>query len=366
MNASVYGFQQGGITDSGDSIFYDVVSMKPATFEIKKEKSPTGVTTQKAIDTAHEDSSENTISQDAVSVNRNFSENANKYQDRDPDEAIRYSDRTFSYDELVNKGNIRGTVIKNDIKVPLKKDGSIDGQSIVSKVRNLCFEIQTNSSSPTYFIRVPDISSNVRIIEKSITHGFFDSTRKNKKPSARDLINAKVSLAIPEILSNSIEVNRSYREGNRDILYSHIMIGTVGIENDAGSTEYYAVRSVIEERTNLDSMLVEAEILGKLHAVNAKKIDSSNLKTAEKSTVRGHGEVYFSYSIAHLLEDVKGVFDDTFSEDVYNRLSAKRKENDFSLNLLYQDRDPDASYTNRSLLLNALKPRLPALTCRIP
>jgi len=106
--------------------------------------------------------------------------------------------------------------------------------------------------------------------------------------------------------------------------------------------------------------------LGKLHAVNAKKIDSSNLKTAEKSTVRGHGEVYFSYSIAHLLEDVKGVFDDTFSEDVYNRLSAKRKENDFSLNLLYQDRDPDASYTNRSLLANALKPRLPALTCRIP
>lgn len=67
-----------GITDSGDSIFYDIVNMKPATFEIKKEESPTGVTTQKAIDTAHEDSSENTISQDTASVNRNFSENAKK------------------------------------------------------------------------------------------------------------------------------------------------------------------------------------------------------------------------------------------------------------------------------------------------
>ena len=68
-----------GITDSGDSIFYDVVSMKPATFEIKKEESSTtGVTTQKAIDTIREDSSENTISQDTASVNRNFSENAKK------------------------------------------------------------------------------------------------------------------------------------------------------------------------------------------------------------------------------------------------------------------------------------------------
>ena len=162
--------------------------MKPATFEIKKEESSTtGVTTQKAIDTIREDSSENTISQDTASVNRNFSENANKYQDRDPDAAIRYSDRTFSYDELVAKGKIIGTTIKNSTEVPLKDDGSIDAGKIV-----------------------------------------------------------------------------------------------------------------------------EAEILGKLHAVNAKKIDSSNLKTAEKSTVRGHGEVYFGYSIAHLLEDVKGVFEDTF------------------------------------------------------
>ena len=71
--------------------------------------------------------------------------------------------------------------------------------------------------------------------------------------------------------------------------------------------------------------------------------------------IRRHGEVYFNYSVAHLLEAVQGVFEDTFSEDVYNRLSTKRKENDFSKNLLYQDRDPDASYTNRSLLLNALR-----------
>ena len=70
---------------------------------------------------------------------------------------------------------------------------------------------------------------------------------------------------------------------------------------------------------------------------------------------RRHGEVYFNYSVAHLLEDVKGVFEDTFSEDVYNRLSTKRKENDFSKNLLYQDRDPDAAYSNRTLLMNALK-----------
>ena len=53
---------------------------------------------------------------------------------------------------------------------------------------------------------------------------------------------------------------------------------------------------------------------------------------------RRHGDVYFDYSIAHLLEDVKGVFTDTFSEDVYDRLGTKREGTDFSENLQYQQR----------------------------
>ena len=84
-----------------------------------------------------------------------------------------------------------------------------------------------------------------------------------------------------------------------------------------------------------------------------KKIDSPNLKVAKNSVARGYDEVY-KYSIAQFLEDVKGVFDDTFSTDVYNKLGAIRRVNEFSNSLLYQDRNPD-SFSNRSLLANALE-----------
>ena len=50
-----------------------------------------------------------------------------------------------------------------------------------------------------------------------------------------------------------------------------------------------------------------------------------------------HSKVY-AYNIADFLEDVKGVFDDTFSDDVYKTLGVKRKENNFSGNLKFQDR----------------------------
>jgi hypothetical protein len=126
------------------------------------------------------------------------------------------------------------------------------------------------------------------------------------------------------------------------------MMSAIRIENESGVIEYYAVRSVIEERRNLDPLLVEAEILEKLHAVNAKKIDPSNLKTDKESSVRGHGEAYFGYSIAHLLKDVKGVFTDTFSKDVYNQLGTKRKDTDFSENLQHQQRTE--TLTDREVL----------------
>ena len=231
---------------------------------------------------------------------------------KDTKETVTNADRTFSYDELIAKDDLVGFTIKTGTQVPLNSDGSIDGKKIVTEVRKQCKTLQTKSSSPTYFINVPDIGRNVEIVEKSITHGFFDGTKKNKKPSTRDLLNAKVSLAMPEILKNSIEVNHSERKGNLDIPYAHIMMGTVGIINNIGLTEYYAVRSVVEERINLDPLLVEAEILGKLHAINAKKVDSPNLKVAKKSVARGHGGAY-TYSIADFLNDVKSEFADTFS-----------------------------------------------------
>ena len=64
------------------------------------------------------------------------------------------------------------------------------------------------------------------------------------------MLNARILLKLPEILKNSIEINMSNRSDNIDIPYSHVMMGTAAIKNSDGTIEYYAVRSVIEERVN--------------------------------------------------------------------------------------------------------------------
>lgn len=126
------------------------------------------------------------------------------------------------------------------------------------------------------------------------------------------------------------------------------------IENTAGQSEYYAVRSMVKERVNLNPLLVEINIVGKLSSVNAKKIGSPAAQVGKKTTTPAGGITYFTYSIADFLQDVKGVFDDTFSNDVYAHFNMQRNANDFSANLMFSDRDPDA-LTNREILANLLE-----------
>lgn len=49
------------------------------------------------------------------------------------------------------------------------------------------------------------------------------------------------------------------------------MLGVTAIENPDGKIEYYAVSSMVQERVNQNSILVESNILSKLYAVNVKK-----------------------------------------------------------------------------------------------
>ena len=54
-----------------------------------------------------------------------------------------------------------------------------------------------------------------------------------------------------------------------------------------------------------------------------------------KSLAQG---VTYEYSIADFLVDVKSVFDDTFSNDVYKKLGVRRATTDFPTNLIYSKR----------------------------
>lgn len=62
-----------GITDTGEAVFYDVVDMTPATFDIKKEESPTTATTQNAIGDIQGNSFDPNVAQNAPGVKQQFS-----------------------------------------------------------------------------------------------------------------------------------------------------------------------------------------------------------------------------------------------------------------------------------------------------
>lgn len=265
---------------------------------------------------------------------------------------VKLSERDFSYDELIAKDDLQGVVI-DKTQHPKIVNGIIDNAWVVKKVREKC-ETLTEKGRTVYYTNVPDIGTNIEITAKSLTHGFTrPADRKNNQSKPNAITNARVTLAIPQILKNSIEVNRSQRGTNIDVPYTHVLIGTVALEDSNGVLEYYAVRSMVQERKNQEPILVEADILGKLTSVNAKKIGSPTTQVGGNTVALVDGEAY-TYKIADLLNDVKGIFDNTFSKDVYQHFGMTQKVDDFSQYLLFSDRDPD-SVSTRSLLANALE-----------
>lgn len=276
------------------------------------------------------------LNSDRDSTSRELSKEQQDVRFSDRDDGN--SGRNFSYDDLIAKNDLEGFIIDKTKQVKLTSNGSIDENWIVSEVKKKCNVQKINSNVMVYYTNVPDIDKNVEITKKGVVHSFFKSVGRTKKASPRDLINARVSLELPNILKNSIEVNRSLRTGNLDVPFSYIMIGTVGLEGANGNIEYFAVRSVIEERINQNPILAEAKILGKLYAINAKKVGTPNARVVNNNVALTY-DVAYKYNVAQFLEDVKMEFDDTFSKDVYQRLGMTRIKNEFSDNLLFSDRD---------------------------
>lgn len=270
---------------------------------------------------------------------------------------IRYSlprARNFSYQELTAKPDLQGKVINSTQQVKMTAGGLVDEEWLVNLIKSKCSTVNTKSPEPTYYVNVPDIGRNVEITRKGIHHGLIRNklTPSGKVPDAV-LVNARAMINLPEILANSIEVNRSQRGANIDVPFTSVMIGVTGIENAAGIDEYYAVRIMVEERANQNPILVGANVLGKLYAVNAKKISNPHAQVTTKGVALTTDRL-FSYSVADVLNDVKTVFDNTFSVDVYQKLNTSRKVDDFSSHLLYnlpvgEDTSP------RALLSNALE-----------
>ncbi len=247
--------------------------------------------------------------------------------------------RSFTYDELVAKGDLQGVVIDKSRQVPRLANGSIDIKAVVDTVKKGCEAVQLKGGDTRYYVSAPDIGRNVQLTSGGIIHGFAESKPyKNGNLPLRASINARAALELPFILENSIEVNRKGKRSNLDIPFSRVLIGTVGMEDANGNVAYYAVRTVIEERINQNAILVDLNILGNLYAVNAKKVGPSGPWGVTNATLPSGSKMTYTYSVAHFLDDVKGVFDDTFSLDVYQRLGVQRNEGKpdrFAKDLLY-------------------------------
>lgn len=264
------------------------------------------------------------------------------------------SERDFTYKELTAKNPLQGRIIDKNRTVKLTSNGSIDKAWVVAEVLKQCESIQTKAPLPTYYVNIPDIGKNVEITSKPIEHGFIKYEAKNGNPvPPRSMINARASLDLPHILRNSIEVNRSDRGDNAQVEFSHVLIGVTAMESANGTIEYYAVRSVVESRKNQGAILTEANVIGKLHAMNAKKIGKPHAQAGGNNTALTSSSL-FGYSVADLLNDVKNDFADTFSDDVYKHFGMTREYNErFSKYLLFSERDSDA--TNLESDLDALK-----------
>ena len=61
-----------GITDKGESVFYDVVDIEPVNFTLKKQEPSTNVTTNESPDAVHEGSLANSIRKSTRNVNSIF------------------------------------------------------------------------------------------------------------------------------------------------------------------------------------------------------------------------------------------------------------------------------------------------------
>ena len=247
----------------------------------------------------------------------------------------------FTYNKLVAKGDLEGVVIDKSQQVPLLANGNIDVKSVLDAVRSKCESVEMKGGAVTYYVNVPDIGRNVRITSDGITHGF--KAKRSGKHTASGKVTARAALKLTDILKNSIEVNRLVSRGNSEILFSRVMMGTVGMEDVHGNIEYYAVRTVVEERAGHEPVLVDLDIIGNLYAAKAKKVGRQGHRGITEVNVPSGTATTYAYNIAHFLDDVKGVFDNSFSNDVYQTLGVQRNQDDFAQNLMYSVEDTETA-----------------------
>ena len=244
---------------------------------------------------------------------------------------IRYSDRNpYSYEALTSKPDMKlatvgGNVPNNraDIVAEAKKNAAKVGRF--------------NPKDGSVSVRVADVGTDVLLGTDGLKHGL----RRSK--DLQNDVNAIVTVKAGEILKNSIRINELI-PSKVNATGSYVLIGAASNANG----DLYIVRSVVNQFNN------ELTAMDVLYAVNAKKEELAALN-APRSTAKPLSVTNSDISIAQLLDFVNKYFPDILPESVLRHYGhTERPKGELGKSALYQDRNPD-SYSNRSLLANALE-----------
>ena len=248
--------------------------------------------------------SDNSISQSVTTVNTIISEKSKNSTEK-------YSDRDYSYDNLVSKPDMKVTQIGTEAPSN-RADIVFEAKRNASKIGK--FNVKDGSVS----VYVDDIGTDVVIGKKGLLHGL----QRGKELSTK----ATVTVKIGEILKNSIKVNEATpKDSAADRTYVLIGCATDNINT-------YVVRSIINTFSS------ELQSVDVLYAVNTKK------ETAVSETPRGSTPSTVStVSITDLLDYVNRCFPEVLSADVLQHFGheSRPEGNPKGLgeSMLYSDRD---------------------------
>lgn len=218
---------------------------------------------------------------------------------------------------------------------PLQQNGNIDGDAVMNSirtnplVRNVAGHIVT---------ACPDIDADVELTRDGVTHAYGTKVSKNKptRVSPKDMLNARASLLLPELLQRAVEVNRSNKYNKKGRDYGHVLMSVYSEPDASGVDTEYAVRMVVEHNSDKGTYeLVEYGVTGNLHAANAKKIPYPSVRLTAQNSGQPRGGSVSKYRVSDLIDDVKNEFDDTFSEDVYARRGMTRNNTKFASDLQF-------------------------------
>lgn len=216
----------------------------------------------------------------------------------------------YSYESLTSKPDIKILTLQN--AVPTKADGSIDRASVIAEARkNARAQNNSKNTATETYVRVSDIDRNVLLGAKGLQHGL----------TRGDLVTAKVTLKIGDILRSSVAVNELNGDTDRNTQMSYVLLG---IAEDSEAS--YAVRSIVEQSNNAVSDIS----IYKLSAAKGKKIENPNPALKRGAAVSEQNSVISSgshtISIAQLFDLVKGenLVNEVFSADVAEKLGVER------------------------------------------